>query len=71
MATATIQMVSQDSTIGSTTTVSDTQSMPITGWQDILEIVAEAGLEPVGQTFQNGMNFAAAFQPAGFGPQNS
>lgn len=35
---------------------------PITGWHDILELAAEAGFEPVGPTFNNGMNFAAAFQ---------
>ena len=38
---------------------------PITGWHDILELAAEAGLEPVGPTLQSGLNFAAAFQPAG------
>ena len=34
---------------------------PITGWHDILELAAEAGLEPVGPTLQSGLNFAAAF----------
>ena len=30
-----------------------------------MELAAEAGLEPVGPTLQSGLNFAAAFQPAG------